>query len=93
MPTTLIVAKNPSFVSDINCCCKILVMAATLIVLGKLFATALMAATCSNIFFVAKNTFCSNFTFLAATFVAAKYDISCSEPNPTLKRSVINLNL
>jgi hypothetical protein len=53
-------------------------MAATLIVLAKLFATALMAATCSNIFFAAKNTFCSNFAFLAATFVAAKNDISCS---------------
>jgi hypothetical protein len=26
-----------------------------------------MAATCSNIFFAAKNTFCSNFAFLAAT--------------------------
>jgi hypothetical protein len=37
-----------------------------------------MAATCSNIFFAAKNTFCSNFAFLAATFVAAKNDISCS---------------
>ncbi|KAK2408327.1 hypothetical protein QL285_043846 [Trifolium repens] len=77
MPATLIVAKNTSFVSDINCCCKTLVMAATLIVLAKLFATALMAATC-NIFFAAKNTFCSNFAFLAATFVAAKNDISCS---------------
>jgi peptidoglycan/LPS O-acetylase OafA/YrhL len=53
-------------------------MAATLIVLAKLFATALMAATCSNNFFAAKNTFCSNFVFLAATFVAAKNDISCS---------------
>jgi hypothetical protein len=50
-------------------------MAATLIVFAKLFATALMAATCSNNFFAAKNTFCSNFVFLAA----AKNDISCSE--------------
>ncbi|KAK2454834.1 hypothetical protein QL285_002354 [Trifolium repens] len=57
-------------------------MAATLIVLAKLFATALMAATCSNIFFAAKNTFCSNFAFLATTFVAAKNDISCSEMPP-----------
>jgi hypothetical protein len=47
-------------------------MAATLIVLAKLFATALMPATCSNNFFAAKNTFCSNFEFLAVTFVAAK---------------------
>jgi hypothetical protein len=38
-----------------------------------------MAATCSNIFFAAKNTFCSNFAFFAATFVAAKNDISCSD--------------
>ncbi|KAK2455352.1 hypothetical protein QL285_002810 [Trifolium repens] len=53
-------------------------MTATLIVLAKLFATALMAATCSNIVFDAKNTFCSNFAFLSATFVAAKNDISCS---------------
>jgi hypothetical protein len=53
-------------------------MAATLIVLAKLFATTLMPATCSNNFFAAKNTFCSNFAFLAATFVAAKNDISCS---------------
>jgi hypothetical protein len=45
-------------------------MAATLIVLAKLFATALMPATCSNNFFTAKNTFCSNFAFLAATFVS-----------------------
>ncbi|KAK2426956.1 hypothetical protein QL285_025575 [Trifolium repens] len=68
MPATLIVAKNISYVSDINCCCKTLVMAATLIVLAKLFATALIAATCSNNFFAAKNTFCSNFAFLAATY-------------------------
>jgi hypothetical protein len=54
-------------------------MVATLIVLAKLFATALMPATCSNNFFAAKNTFCSNFAFLAATFVAAKNDISCSD--------------
>ena len=54
-------------------------MAATLIVLVKLFATALMPATCSNNFFAAKNTFCSNFAFLAATYVAVKNDISCSE--------------
>jgi hypothetical protein len=53
-------------------------MAATLIVLAKLFATALMPATCNNNFFVAKNTFCSNFAFLTTTFVAAKNDISCS---------------
>ncbi|KAK2451469.1 hypothetical protein QL285_010520 [Trifolium repens] len=79
MPSTLVVAKNTSFVSDINCCCKTLVMAATLIVLATLFATALMTATCSNIFFAAKNTFCSNFAFLAATFVVAKNDISCSD--------------
>jgi hypothetical protein len=78
MPSTLVVAKNTSFVSDINCCCKTLVMTATLIVLAKFFATALMAAICSNIFFAAKNTFCSNFAFFAATFVAAKNDISCS---------------
>ncbi|KAK2388494.1 hypothetical protein QL285_062173 [Trifolium repens] len=78
MPATLIVAKNISYVSGINCCCKTLVMAATLIVLAKLFATALMPATCSNNFFAAKNTFCSNFAFLAATYVAAKNDISCS---------------
>jgi hypothetical protein len=38
-----------------------------------------MPATCSNNFFAAKNTFCSNFAFLAATFVAAKNDISCSD--------------
>jgi hypothetical protein len=50
-------------------------MAATLIVLAKLFATALMPATCSNNFFAAKNIFCSNFVFFAAT----KNDISCSE--------------
>ncbi|KAK2424389.1 hypothetical protein QL285_034756 [Trifolium repens] len=78
MSATLIVDKNTSFVSDINCCCKTPVMAATLIVLAKLFATALMPATCSNNFFVAKNTFYSNFAFLPATFVAAKNDISCS---------------
>jgi hypothetical protein len=54
-------------------------MTATLIVLAKLFATALMAAACSNNFFALKNTFCSNFVFLATTFVAAKNDISCSD--------------
>ncbi|KAK2454376.1 hypothetical protein QL285_001942 [Trifolium repens] len=54
-------------------------MAATLIVLAKLFATALMPATCGNNFFAAKNTFCNNFVFLPATFVAAKNDISCSD--------------
>jgi hypothetical protein len=54
-------------------------MAATLIVLAKLFATALMPAACSNNFFAAKNTFSSNFAFLAATFVVAKNDISCSD--------------
>ncbi|KAK2434225.1 hypothetical protein QL285_019396 [Trifolium repens] len=84
MAATIVVAKNTSYDSDINCCCEILVMAATLIVLAKLFATALLAATCSNIFFAAKNTFCSNFMFLAATFVAAKNDISCSESSNSL---------
>jgi hypothetical protein len=53
-------------------------MAATLIVLAKFFATVLMTATCSNIFFAAKNTFYSNFAFLAATFIAVKNNISCS---------------
>ncbi|KAK2360226.1 hypothetical protein QL285_085514 [Trifolium repens] len=53
-------------------------MTATLIVLAKLFATALMPATCSNNFSAAKFFFCNNFVFLAATFVAAKNDISCS---------------
>jgi hypothetical protein len=50
-------------------------MAATF---AKLFATALMPATCSNNFFDAKNTFRSNFAFLATTNVAAKNDISYS---------------
>jgi hypothetical protein len=54
-------------------------MAATLIVLAKLFATALMPAICSNNFFAAKNTFCSNFAFYVTIFVAAKNDIFCSE--------------
>jgi hypothetical protein len=45
-------------------------MAATLIVLAKLFTTALMPATYSNNFFDAKNTFCSNFTFFAATYLS-----------------------
>jgi hypothetical protein len=54
-------------------------MATTLIILAKLFATGLMPTTCSNNFFVAKNTFCSNFAFSAATFIAAKNDISCSD--------------
>jgi hypothetical protein len=53
-------------------------MTATLIVLAKLFAMALMPTTCSNNFSAAKNTFCNNFAFLATTFVAAKNDISCS---------------
>jgi hypothetical protein len=75
MAATLVVAKNTSYGIDINCCCKTLVMAATLIVLAKLFATTLMPATFSNNFFATKNTFCSNFAFLA---VAAKNDISCS---------------
>jgi hypothetical protein len=77
MSATLIVAKNIIYVSDINCCCKTL-MAATLIILAKLFATVLMPATCSNNFFATKCTFCSNFAFLATTFVAAKNNISCS---------------
>jgi hypothetical protein len=68
-------------------------MAATLIVLAKLFATALMAATCSNNFFAAKNTFCSNFAFLAATFVAAKNDISCSARRNTKKKNTPVTNL
>jgi hypothetical protein len=55
-------------------------MAATLIVLAKPFATTLMPVTCSSNFFAAKNTFYSNFAFLAATFVAEKNDISCSDP-------------
>jgi hypothetical protein len=80
MSATLIIVKNIIYVSDINCYCKTLVMAATLIVLATLFATALMLATCSNNFFAAKNTFYSNFAFLAATFVAEKNDISCSDP-------------
>jgi hypothetical protein len=54
-------------------------MTKTLIFLAKLFTTALMPATCSNNFFAAKNIFCSNFVFLATTFVAAKNDISCSD--------------
>jgi hypothetical protein len=54
-------------------------MAATLIALAKLFPTALMSATCSNSFFAAKNTFYSNFVFLAARFVAAKNNISCKQ--------------
>ncbi|KAK2430827.1 Polynucleotidyl transferase, ribonuclease H superfamily protein [Trifolium repens] len=57
-------------------------MAATLIFLAKLLATALMPTTCNNMqqqFFATKNTFCNNFAFLVATFVAAKNDISCSE--------------
>jgi hypothetical protein len=53
-------------------------MAATLIVLAKLFAATLMPATCSNNFLAAKNTFYSNFAFLTTTFVAAKNDISCN---------------
>jgi hypothetical protein len=50
-------------------------MAAILIVVVKLFATALMPTTCNNNFFSVKNTFCSNFAFLAATFVAVKNGI------------------
>jgi hypothetical protein len=64
MSATLIVAKNISYVSDINYCCKILVMSTILIVLAKLFTTALMPATWSNNIFAAKNTFCSNFVVL-----------------------------
>ncbi|KAK2369230.1 hypothetical protein QL285_082378 [Trifolium repens] len=63
-------------------------MAATLIVLAKLFATGLMPATCNNNFFAAKNTFCSNFAFLAVTFVAAKNDISCSAQHDGLLRLI-----
>jgi hypothetical protein len=66
MLATLIGAKNISYVSDINCCCKTLVMAAILIVLAKLFATALMPVICSNNFFAAKNTFYSNLAFLVS---------------------------
>jgi hypothetical protein len=51
-------------------------MAAILIVLAKLFTTALMPATCNNNFFTAKNIICSNFV---ATFVAAKNKISSSD--------------
>jgi hypothetical protein len=57
MSTTLIVAKNIIYISNINCCCKTLVMAATLIVLAKLFAMVLMPATCSNNFFAVKKYF------------------------------------
>jgi hypothetical protein len=53
-------------------------MAATLIVLAKLFATAFMPATCNNNFFAAKNTFCNKFAFLATKFFPAKNDICCS---------------
>jgi hypothetical protein len=38
-------------------------MAATLIVLAKLFVTALIPTTCSNNFFAAKNTFCATLHF------------------------------
>jgi hypothetical protein len=62
-----------------------LIVIAKLIVLAKLFATALMPATCSNNFFAAKNIFCSNFAFFAATYVAAKNDISCSEVSSNLR--------
>jgi hypothetical protein len=57
MAATIVVAKNTSYDSDINCCCEILVMSATLIVLAKLFATAPMTATCSNIFFYCEKHF------------------------------------
>jgi hypothetical protein len=44
-----------------------------------------MPATCSNNFFAAKNTFCSNSVFLETTFVTAKNDISDSDSgDPTI---------
>ena len=53
-----------------------LVMEATLIVLTQLFATALMPMVYSDNCFVPKNTYCSNFAFLAATLFAADYGLA-----------------
>jgi hypothetical protein len=60
-------------------------MEATLIVLAQLFATALMPTVYSDSCFAAKNTYCSNFAFLAATFVAADYGL----PSEPVSRQVI----
>ena len=60
-------------------------MVATLIVLAQLFAMALMPTVYSDNFFAAKNTYCSNFAFLAATFVAADYGL----PSEPVSRRVI----
>jgi hypothetical protein len=46
--------------------------------------------TCSNIFFATKNSFCSNFAFFSATFVATKNDISCSGVSESI-RHVLNI--
>jgi hypothetical protein len=58
-------------------------MAATLIVLAKLFATTLMPATCSNNFFTAKNTFCSHFALSLpkTTFLVVSIEkLYCIQP-------------
>ncbi|KAK2374565.1 sulfite exporter TauE/SafE family protein [Trifolium repens] len=76
-------------------------MAATLIVLAKLFATALMPTTCSNNFFAAKNTFCDNFAFLSLPkmiFLAvggagATVLYNLKKRHPTLDLPVIDYDL
>jgi hypothetical protein len=57
MAATLIVAKNTIYANDINCCCKTLVMAVTLIVLAKPFATALIQQHAATIFSLRKTIF------------------------------------
>jgi hypothetical protein len=54
-------------------------MTTTLIFFAKLFRNGTYVSDMQQQFFAAKNTFCSNFVFLAPTFVAVKNDISCSE--------------
>ena len=58
---------------------EILVTAATLDVVAKLFATALIPTTCSDLSFVEKCSYDNNFKFFTTKKVAAKSILSCSD--------------